>query len=206
MVHFLISPTKTEHYSETEFLNRDAFWDLYAPGCVEHFLVHRLRRHADNVPELDLVACQNDTGKVLGNIVCSKARILGPDSQSTEALCVGPLAVLPEYQKQGLGTALMNAAIAAAKDLGYRAMVLYGNPAYYNRFGFVNAQTYEIQTSQGMNFDAFMVLELYPEGLKGVTGRFHESEAFAFGPEEAEEFDKAFPPREKHVTDTQLKH
>jgi predicted N-acetyltransferase YhbS len=193
---------REKDYSETENITREAFWDIYKPGCDEHLLLNQLRRSNAFIPELDLVAC--DDGKIIGNIVYTKAMVKEGDNE-TEVLCMGPLCVLPEYQKKGVGSLLMRTTIEKARSLGYRAVIIYGNPPYYHRFGFVSAETHGIKTAQGINFDAFMALELYKGALDGVTGNFFEDKAFEIKGEELEEFDKSFPPREKHVREGQLK-
>lgn len=190
-------------YQEVENLIREAFWNLYRPGCSEHFIVHNMRDLPAFIPELSFVACESET--ILGSIIYSKAKIVDDSSNEHEVLCMGPIAVLPSLQGQGVGSLLLNHSIEKAKALGYKAVVIYGNPAYYHRFGFVNAQTYSVQTSSGDNFEAFMALELSPGSLKGITGRFFEDEVFNAQQEELELYDKQFPYKEKLVTDTQLK-
>lgn len=90
----------------------------------------------------------------------------------------------------------MNHSIEVAKSLGYKAIALYGNPDYYHRFGFENAEKYNIQTSSGTNFEAFMVLELYKGSLKGISGRFYEDSVFKIDEEELKLFEKEFPYKE----------
>ena len=120
-------------------------------------------------------------------------------------LCMGPLSVLPSSQKKGIGSLLLNQSIEKAKSLKYKGIILYGNPDYYHRFGFINAGYYGIQTSEGQNFDPFMALELFPDSLAGINGRFFEDTVFKIDEKELELFEEEFPFREKHVTDTQLK-
>ncbi|MFA7180701.1 MAG: N-acetyltransferase [Bacteroidales bacterium] len=93
-------------------------------------------------------------------------------------VCVGPVSVLPERQKEGIGCKLLYHLLERADELGYDAAFLYGHPEYYPRFGFVNAERYGITTRDGKNFDAFMALELSPGALSGITGRFVEDDAF----------------------------
>lgn len=189
-------------YRETENVTREAFWDIYKPGCDEHLLLHQLRQSEAFVPELDYVAC--DKGRIVGNIVYSKA-VIRDDDNETEVLCMGPLCVLPSYQRKGIGSLLLRTTIEKARSLKYRAIVIFGNPAYYHRFGFSNAQSYGIKTAQGDNFEAFMVLELFHGGLNGVQGSFHEDRAFEIREEELEKFDSRFPPREKHIREGQFR-
>jgi predicted N-acetyltransferase YhbS len=113
--------------------------------------------------------------------------------------------VLPEFQKKGIGSELMKYSIATAKESGFSGMILFGNPDYYHRFGFRNAQEYSITTKDGQNFEPFMALELQNNGLVGVKGRFYEDDAFEYNSGELIEFEKRFPYKEKLVTDTQLK-
>jgi len=189
-------------YRKVEYLTREAFWNLYKPGCVEHLLIHKMRKVPAFVKELAFVAVADE--KIVGNIVYSKAKIRNGKNQEFEVLCMGPVGVLPSYQGKGIGSRLINHSIAEARQLGYKAVILFGKPHYYQRFGFVNAKAYGIQTSSGENFDEFMALELYDGGLQGLSGKFHEDEVFNLDQEELEIFDREFPFKEKQVTDTQL--
>jgi predicted N-acetyltransferase YhbS len=197
-----IREERDSDYQETENVTREAFWDMYKPGCVEHLLLHQLRRSKAFIPELDYVALDN--GKIVGNIVYSRAVVKNDDDES-EVLCMGPLCVWPSYQGKGIGSLLLRTTIEKAKSLKYRAVIIFGNPDYYNKFGFSNAALYKIKTAQGDNFDAFMALELFDGGLGGINGRFCEDEAFEIKEEELEKFDSRFPYKEKHVREGQLK-
>lgn len=190
-------------FRDVENLTRDAFWDVYKPGCDEHLLVHKIRNRAAFVKELDLVVCDDD--EIIGSIFYSRARVVNDGGQAFEVLCMGPVSVLPSYQKQGIGSMLIRYSLELARQLDYKGVILFGNPGYYHRFGFMNAEKYGIQTSTGENFEPFMALELSQGSLDGVSGRFYEDEVFKIDPEELEEFEQQFPYREKHVTDTQLK-
>lgn len=192
-----------DDYRETEVMVREAFWNVYKPGCNEHLILHKLRKVSAFVEELGLVACYNN--KIVGNIIYSEAKVINNQNKKSKILCMGPLAVLPSYQEKGIGSLLMKESISKAKLLGYKAVVIFGNPNYYHRFGFENAEKYDIQTADGDNFDAFMVLELYDGSLNDVEGKFLEDPVFLIKDEEVELFDKKFPYKEKHVTDTQLK-
>jgi predicted N-acetyltransferase YhbS len=189
-------------YPETENITREAFWDVYKPGCDEHLVLHQLRLSNAFVPDLDFVACDN--GKVIGNIVYSKAVVKDGDN-ATEVLCMGPLCVLPTYQNKGIGSLLLRTTLEKATSLGFRAVIIYGNPAYYHKFGFVSAEAFGIKTKEGLNFDAFMALELYKGALNGVNGKFHEDKAFEIKEEELEKFESRYPHKEKHVREGQLK-
>jgi predicted N-acetyltransferase YhbS len=190
-----------EDHFETEKMTREAFWDLYKPGCNEHFLLHQLRKSPAFIPELDYVAC--DGGILVGNIIYSLATI-SDGTNKTAVLCMGPLCVAPLYQNRGLGSTLLRKTTELAVRMGYKAVVIFGNPGYYQKFGFRNAREYGIQTSQGENFDAFMVLELVENGLQGISGRFQEDEAFIMDADEFERYDRQFPFKEKHKREGQF--
>ena len=119
-------------------MTREAFWDLYKPGYDEHLVLHKIRKVPAFVKELDFVSCDEDT--IVGNIIYSRAKVLNEENKEFEVLCMGPLTVLPSYQKQGIGFLLMNYSIEKARQLGYKGIIIFGNPDYYHRFGFVNAK------------------------------------------------------------------
>jgi predicted N-acetyltransferase YhbS len=190
-------------FKSVEYMTREAFWDLYKPGCDEHPVVHKIRKVPAFVKELDFVACDKDT--IVGNIIYSKVKVLNEENKEFEVLCMGSFAVLPPYQNHGIGSLLMNHSIEKARQLGYNGIIIFGNPDYYHRFGFVSAKEYNIQTSWGDVLDAFMALEFYDGSLGGISGKFNEDKVFKIENEELEDFEKQFPYKEKHVTDTQLK-
>ena len=192
---------RLEDHFTVENLTREAFWNLHVPGCDEHFLVRKLRDSEDFLPELNFVA--EADGRIVGNIMFSRSRVVGRDNQSFETVTFGPVSVLPEYQRQGVGRALIERGLESAWASGHRAAIIFGSPAYYARFGFRSGKEYDIRTSDGKYAAALQALELFPGALKGVCGRFLESEAFEMDPKEAEEFDKLFAHKEKRVLPSQ---
>ena len=186
--------TKKEEYRATEMVIREAFWDLFRPGCEEHLMVHQLRKSSDYLPDLDYVAVEDD--QILGHILYSKSKVIG-DSGEQGLICFGPVGVLPAYQNRGVGSQLIMETLNIAKRKGYRGVGILGNPDYYHRFGFVNAERFGITTSDGSNFEAFMVLELVPGSLDGIKGKYYESTGFEINKDALELFDREFPPKEK---------
>jgi predicted N-acetyltransferase YhbS len=186
-----------------ENMTREAFWDLYKPGCDEHLVVHKLRNTPAFIKELSFVACDKD--EIVGNIIYSRAKVVNEENEEFEVLCMGPISVLPSCQKQGIGSLLMHHSIEKAKQMGYKAVIIWGNPGYYHRFGFTDASNFGIQPAIGESCNAFMALELYKGSLNTISGKFHEDPVFKIEEEELEAFEKQFPYKEKHVTDTQLK-
>lgn len=184
-------------YRIVEELTREAFWkneriEKIGVGCTEHYMVHALRKKG-GIKELDFVAEIN--GKVVGHVIYSKAYILQPNSKKKDVINFGPLSVLPAYQKQGVGSALMYYSIECAKKLGYGAILFFGHPTYYPRFGFVEAKEFGITTARGDNYPAFMAMELKKGYLKGISGKYIEAPIYNedLTKEQAKEYDKNFP-------------
>lgn len=202
-MNLLIKQTLPEDFAITENITREAFWNIYKPGCSEHLVLHNLRKRQNYIKELDLVALYNK--QIVGHIFSTKAVVIDSLNNKYEILCVGPLSVLPDFQKKGIGEKLLKESIRLSKVFGFRGMILYGNPDYYHRFGFKNAKNYEITTKDYQNFEPFMALELFKNSLFDVKGRFIEDESFNVNEEELKEFEKNFPYKEKLVKDTQLK-
>ena len=135
----------------------------------EALLARKLRSCASFVPELDYVAELD--GSVIGNIMYARSKIIGDDCE-WEMLTFGPVSVLPKYQRDGVGSALIRKTLDAARDLGYRAVLIFGHESYYPRFGFKPASEFGITTADGKNFPAFMALPLCEGALDGIRGRF----------------------------------
>lgn len=182
-------------YRETEELVREAFWNYHAPGCVEHYLLNIVRDDTDFVPELDYIAVHK--GTIVGSIVYLKGHIDGDDGKSHEVLTLGPIAVLPDYQNKGVGGRLIEHTRSIAQDLGYRAILLCGDPAYYVRYGFVAAEDWGIRTADNHYAAALQVSPLYEAALEGLSGQYYEAPVYEFDEALAAEFDKGFPPKER---------
>lgn len=189
----VIRNEKKEEQFIVEKVIRESFWDVYKPGCDEHLMVNQLHQSKDFIPELDFVAeCE---GKIVGNIVCSYCRIVNDNDlveNCKDVIAIGPLGVLPEYQNKGIGKLLIEEVKRKSAEMGISGIVLYGNPQYYNRFGFIDAKEYIISTPDGENFEFFMALETFPESLSLISGRCFESSAFEIDQEVLKEFEKRF--------------
>ena len=184
-------------YREVEEITREAFWGQGRPRCDEHYLAHLLRKSACFVPELDYVAEIN--GRLVGNVMFSKAKIVTPDGIEHEVLSFGPISVLPEYQNKGVGKALLRRTVEEAKKLGYSAIVIFGEPDYYPRLGFKRAAEFELLTAWGGTLDAFMAMPLYGGAFDGLAGGvFHEDSVYHVNEQKAYEFDKQFPNKTEH--------
>ncbi len=184
-----------EDYRNAEALTREAFWNQYAPGCDEHYLLHLMRPAEAYVPELSFVA--EVGGTLVGQIAYTRAPILGDDGGAHEVLTFGPLSVLPGHQGRGIGGALIRETVRIAKTLGFRAILIYGDPDYYSRFGFVAAETFDIGTGDNLYAPALQALELVPGALAGLAGRFVEDAVYHVDASASRDFDGGFPPRER---------
>ncbi len=202
-MNYSIRLTTESDYRETEMITRESFWDVYKPGCDEHLILHKIRNVKAFVKELDLVVCEQN--RIIGNLIYSIGRIINEKNDGFEVLCLGPVCVLPDYQNKGIGSLLINESIKMAQRLKYKGIILTGNPDYYGKFGFKKASIFNIQTSEGKDFDYLLALELYEGSLNGISGRFYEDSVFKVDNNELVEFEKQFPFKEKHITDTQLK-
>ncbi len=200
-INLIIRNEKENDYRTVEEMIREAFWNLYVPGCNEHFILHNLRNRSDFVPELDFVA--EKEGQIVGQIVYSRGIITYIQGAEKEVISFGPVSVLPAFQKQGIGSALITHTINLAQEMGFPAICIYGDPRYYSRFGFRCAEKYEIKTADEKFAVALQVLELQRDVLINMSGRFTESAAFEVDENEFAQYDAAFPFKEKAETDSQ---
>ena len=200
-ISLTIRNEEKEDYRIVEQLVREAFWNLYVPGCNEHFVLHNLRKSSDFVSELDFVAEKD--GQIVGQIAYTRGIVKGEGTNEEEVMSFGPVSVLPALQKQGIGSALVTHTIALARDMGYAAICIYGDPRYYSRFGFRCAEKYDIKTADDKFAVALQVLELRQSVLTNVSGRFVESAAFTVDESGFAQYDATFPPKEKRETESQ---
>ncbi|MFA5575962.1 MAG: GNAT family N-acetyltransferase [Tissierellaceae bacterium] len=178
-----------------ELMTQHAFWNKHHLGCNEHYLVHKLRKHKDYLPELSRIAVKD--GEVIGSIMYSKSKVID-EKETHHIISFGPLCVDPRWQGCGVGELLLRETMTLAKNKGYKGIVIFGEPDYYPRMGFMPCDEFNITTSDGKNFDAFMGIELIKDGMKDIKGKFHGSEVFENLPtEEVEEYNKNFPPLKK---------
>ena len=202
MIH-ISRETEAERF-EMENVIREAFWNYYSPACTEHYLVHVIRNCAAFVPELCLAARYG--GKIIGASMCVKGRIDGDDGIRREVLTLGPIGVLPEYQRSGIGAALIERTAEIARAMGFRAILLCGDPDYYTRRGFVPAESFGIRNAENMYADALQARELYGGALSDAAGIYFEDEIYGIDEALAAEYDKLFPPKEAvSGTETQKK-
>ena len=182
-------------YQRVEEITRKAFYNIYMPGCVEHYLVHIMRSHRDFIPELDFVLELD--GEVVGNIMYTKAKLTDENGQEKEIVTFGPVSVLPEYQRKGYGKQLIEYSFEKAAALGYEAVVIFGSPANYVSRGFQSCRKYKVCVENGTYPAAMLVKELVPGALDGRTWIYKESPAMQIREEDAKRFDDTLEKMEK---------
>ncbi len=183
-------------FREVEILTRKAFWNVNVPGCDEHYLAHVLRDHEDFIPELDLVA-ETDDGKIVGNVMYTKAKLVEENGTELSILTFGPISVHPDYQRRGISRRLLEFSFDRAIELGYKVIVIFGNPDNYVSRGFKSCRKYNICAADGNYPAAMLVKELVPGTLNGIKWVYRESLAYEFEKADAEKFDEQFEPMKK---------
>ncbi len=197
MNNIIIRNETADDYRAVENLTREAFWNVYQPGCDEHYFVHTMRSHEDFLPELAFVL--ESDGEILGNIMYTKSRLVSEDGTERPILSFGPLCVRPDCQRKGYGKRLIAHSCARALELGYDTVVIFGNPANYVGSGFVSAKRKGVSLGDGIFPTAMLVKELVPGVLDGKPWRYVESGAAdcCADTDAVEAFEAAFPPKEK---------
>ncbi len=191
-----------------ERLIREAFWNVYRPGCVEHFVIHRLRDDSAFVPELDYV--MEKDGELIGQNMFMRAKIRADDGRSIPIMTMGPICISPEYKRQGYGKRLLDFCLEKAAALGCGAVCFEGNIDFYGKSGFSFAGGFGIRyhgLPEGADASFFLCKELIPGYLSGVTGEYAPPEGYYAAerePEAFEAFDAQFPKKEKKVLPGQL--
>jgi len=200
-MNIFVREEEKKDYRRVEEITRAAFSypgriERGGIGCpYEHWMVNELRRR-DGILPLSLVATKksDETEELVGHIICSKAEVR-TESGTLPVLDMGPISVLPEYQRQGVGKALIYAMIDKAKELGYGAILFFGRPEYYPQFGFKDASEFGVADAEGYNYPSFMGMELIPGYLKDAKGgRFFESDIYndELNREQVRRFDEHF--------------
>lgn len=192
---------KETDYNKVEEITRKAFYNLYVPGCYEHYLVHIMRSHEDFLPELDFVVEVDN--QVIGNIMYTKARLVDGTVEEKKILTFGPICILPEYQRMGYGKMLMEHSFQQAIKLGYDAIVIFGNPNNYVSSGFKSCKKYNISLENGTYPAAMMVKELRADVFDGRKWTYYDSPVMQIDEAAAERFDERYEKMEKKYQTSQ---
>lgn len=193
-----IRQEKKEDYRAVEELVRDAFWNVYRPGCFEHYVIHVLRDDPAFVKELDLV--MELDGTLIGQNMFMETVIRADDGRDIPVLTMGPIGILPEKKRRGFGRMLLDDSLRRAAGLGYGAVLFEGNIAFYGTCGFDYARSFGIHyhdLPEGADDSFFLCRELIDGYLNGITGVYQTPPGYYVDEGDVEEFDRSFPPREK---------
>lgn len=189
---------RKEDYREVENLIRESFWNVYRPGCLEHFVIHELRSDPAFIPELDLV--MEKDGEIIGQNMFMKTRIDTDDGRTIEVLTMGPICITPPLKRRGYGKRLLDYSLERATGMGFGAVLFEGNIGFYGKSGFTYAREFGIRyhdLPEGADSSFFLCRELIPGYLDGVTGIYQTPLGYYVDADRAEVFDRGFTPKTK---------
>ena len=194
-----------EEYREVENLIRESFWNVYRPGCSEHYVIHVLRDDPAFVKELDFVMEQN--GKLIGQNMFMRTIITADDDRDIDVLTMGLICITPELKRQGYGKLLLDYSLSKATELGFGAVLFEGNIDFYGRSGFDYARRFGIRyhdLPEDADDSFFLCKELVEGYLDGITGVYQTPQGYYVDDAEVEAFDRLFPFKEKLVLPGQI--
>ena len=206
--NYIIRHEEKKDYREVENLVRESFWNVYRPGCVEHYVLMKFRDNPDFVPELDYV--MEKDGKIIGQNIFVKAVIKADDGRDIPIMAMGPICIAPELKRQGYGKILLDYCLERAAQLGCGAVCFEGNIGFYGKSGFTYASKFGIRyhgLPEGADTSFFLCKELKEGYLKGITGEYAPPKGYFAAEQNPEEFikyDAQFPKKEKKVLPGQL--
>ncbi|MBP0990168.1 MAG: N-acetyltransferase [Oscillospiraceae bacterium] len=196
---------KTEDHRKVENLIRESFWNVYRPGCSEHYVIHVLRDDPAFIKELDFVMEQD--GRLIGQNMFMKTVINADDGRDIPVLTMGPICITPELKRKGYGKALLDYSLEKAAKLGFGAVLFEGNIGFYGKSGFDYARNFGIRyhdLPEDADDSFFLCKELIPGYLDGITGVYQTPLGYYVKNEDVEEFDKGFSPKEKQKLPGQI--
>ena len=187
-----------EDQRTVENLIREAFWNVYRPGCYEHYVMHMLRNDPAFVKELDFVLEKD--GRLIGQNMFMRTRIDSDDGRAVPVLTMGPICITPELKRRGYGKLLLDATLERAAAMGFGAVLFEGNIDFYGKSGFTFARDFSIRyhdLPEGADDSFFLCKELLPGYLRGITGVYQTPQGYYVDEADVEAFDRTFPPKEK---------
>ncbi len=196
--NYKIRLERKEEQREVENLIREAFWNVYRPGCLEHYVIHTLRNDPAFVFELNFV--MEKDGKIIGQNMFMRAVIKADNGKDIPIMTMGPICIAPEFKRKGYGKILLDYSLEKAKKLGCGAVCFEGNILFYGKSGFAYASEYGLRyhdLPEGADSSFFLCKELIPNYLKGITGEYTPPKGYFVNEKEAQDFDKSFPYKEK---------
>ena len=195
---FVFRPETKEDHRAVENIIRESFWNVYRPGCSEHYVIHVLRNDPAFVQELDFV--MEKDGRLIGQNMFMKTIINADDGRVIPVLTMGPICIIPELKRRGYGKALLDYSLKKAAELGFGAVLFEGNIDFYGKSGFDFTGKFGIRyhdLPEDADASFFLCKELIPGYLDDITGVYQTPHGYYVSDEDVEEFDKDFPPKEK---------
>ena len=195
---YIIRLERKDEHRAVENLVREAFWNVYRPGCFEHFVLNQLRNDPAFVQELDFV--MEKDGKLIGQNMFMRAVIKADDGRDIPIFTMGPICITPEFKRRGYGKKLLDFSLEKAAEMGAGAVCFEGNIDFYGKSGFVCASEFGIRyhgVPEGEDASFFLCKELKAGYLDGITGVYTPPQGYFVDEAAVEEFDKDFPPKEK---------
>ena len=195
---YIIRSERKEEHREVENLVRESFWNVYRPGCLEHYVLNQLRNDDAFIPELDFV--MEKDGKIIGQNMFMNAVIQADDGRYIPIVTMGPICIANELKRQGYGKFLLDYSLEKATEMGFGAICFEGNIDFYGKSGFTYASEFGIRyhdLPDDADASFFLCKELKKGYLDGITGEYAPPQGYFVNEDEAEEFDKQFPPKEK---------
>lgn len=195
---YTIRLEEEKDYREVENLIRESFWNVYRPGCSEHYVIHVLRDDPAFIDKLDYVMEQD--GTLIGQNMFMETVIDADDGRTIPVLTMGPICITPELKRKGYGKIILDYSLEKATELGYGAVLFEGNIDFYGKSGFDYASKFEIRyhdLPEDADSSFFLCKELIPGYLDDVTGVYQTPQGYYVKDENVDEFDKDFPPKEK---------
>ena len=205
MTNIIIRHETKDDYRNVENLTRESFWNVYRPGCTEHYVLHCYRNDPVFVPELDFI--MELDGKLIGQIIFVRSEIDCDDGRKLPIMTFGPIGIAPEYKRRGYGKRLLDWSMEKARKMGAGALAITGNILFYGKSGFVPAKTKNIRYADDPDADYFLIKELIPGFLNGVSGSYKDPEGYFVcekDPEAFERFEATFPKKEKQKLPGQI--
>ena len=203
--NIMIRLEKKEEHQKVENLVRESFWNVYRPGCLEHYVLHQLRNDPAFVPELDFVMLLD--GEIIGQNMFMRAEITADDGSSVPIMTMGPICIKNELKRKGYGKILLDYSLQKAAELGCGALCFEGNIDFYGKSGFRPASEFGIRyhgLDEGEDASFFLCKELISGYLDGVTGEYAPPEGYFVDEKAVEEFDRQFLYKEKKTLPGQI--
>ena len=189
---------KKEEYRKVEELVRESFWNVYRPGCLEHYVLNQLRDDPAFVKALDFV--MEKGGRLIGQNIFMHAYINADDGRNIPIMTMGPICIANDLKRQGYGKILLDYSLEKAKETGCGAVCFEGNIEFYGKSGFTYASDFGIRyhgLPEGEDASFFLCKELKKGYLDCITGEYATPKGYFVDEKKAETFDKEFPPKKK---------